>query len=79
VFRRPRLRAIEQAAMAAFMRNGGFEQHLRKAAVELRRRRGALLSGLLLGFASLSSAQIRVATHLLGESLAAAKAVAGLP
>lgn len=131
--------AIEQTAMAAFMGNGGFERHLRKAAVELRHRRGALLSGLqqhcaedirvthssagmhvvgwlpgwhgsrmpslveaarsrglglhpiapyyagtppcsglLLGFASLSIAQLGVATRLLGESLAAAKAVAGL-
>ncbi|CAM3695104.1 PLP-dependent aminotransferase family protein [Roseateles saccharophilus] len=131
--------AIEQAAMAAFMGNGGFERHLRKAALELRSRRGSLLSGLqqhcaedivvthssagmhvvgwlpgwpghrmsslveaaqscglglhpiapyyagtppcaglLLGFASLSSAQLRVATRLLGETLAAVKTAAGL-
>jgi len=38
--------AIEQAAMAAFMRGGGFDRHLRRAALELRRRRGALLGGL---------------------------------
>jgi GntR family transcriptional regulator/MocR family aminotransferase len=38
--------AIEQTAMAAFMRGGGFDRHLRKAALELRRRREALLAGL---------------------------------
>jgi GntR family transcriptional regulator / MocR family aminotransferase len=38
--------AIEQAAMASFMRDGGFDRHLRKAAIELRRRRRALLDGL---------------------------------
>jgi GntR family transcriptional regulator / MocR family aminotransferase len=38
--------AIEQAAMASFMRDGGFDRHLRKAAIELRRRRSALLDGL---------------------------------
>jgi GntR family transcriptional regulator/MocR family aminotransferase len=38
--------AIEQTAMAAFMRSGGFDRHLRKAALELRRRREALLAGL---------------------------------
>jgi len=38
--------AIEQAAMAEFMRGGGFDRHLRRAALELRRRRGALLGGL---------------------------------
>jgi GntR family transcriptional regulator/MocR family aminotransferase len=126
--------AIEQAAMAAFMSNGGFERHLRKAAVELRRRRSALLAGLqqhcadditvtnssagmhvvgwlsgwsntrvsslveaalnrglglhpiapyyagtppsaglLLGFASLSPAQLRIAARLLGECLAATR------
>lgn len=123
--------AIEQTAMASFMRGGGFERHLRKAAIELRRRRAALLSGLqrhcsghmevtdshagmhvvgwlpgwpakrtlflvelarqrglglhpidpyyhkahsrsglLLGFASLSVAQLRAATSLLGGCLA---------
>jgi len=132
--------AIEQAAMASFMSSGGFERHLRKAAVELRHRRSALLSGLqqhcaeditvthssagmhvvgwlpgwpgsrmsslveaaltrglglhpiapyyaaappsaglLLGFASLSPAQLRIATRLLGESLAAAKPAAAGP
>ena len=38
--------AIEQSAMASFMRDGGFERHLRKSAAELRRRRAALLDGL---------------------------------
>ena len=36
---------IEQAAMAHFMASGGFDRHLRKAALELRRRRKALLEG----------------------------------
>lgn len=38
--------AIEQAAMAAFMSNGGFDRHLRKASLELRRRRASLLDGI---------------------------------
>jgi DNA-binding transcriptional MocR family regulator len=38
--------AIEQMAMASFMRDGGFDRHLRKAAAELRRGRAALLDGL---------------------------------
>ncbi len=33
---------IEQAALAHFMHHGGFERHLRKAGIELRRRRSAL-------------------------------------
>ncbi len=33
---------IEQAALAHFMRSGGFERHLRRAGAELRRRRAAL-------------------------------------
>lgn len=122
--------AIEQTAMASFMQGGGFDRHLRKAAIELRRRRSVLLaglrqhcekhievadsragmhvvgwlpgwpvtrtqslvelaqqrglglhpidpyyakvpsrSGLLLGFAALSPAQLRAATLLLGECL----------
>lgn len=38
--------SIEQAAMAEFMRTGGFDRHLRKAGLELRRRRDALFEGL---------------------------------
>jgi GntR family transcriptional regulator/MocR family aminotransferase len=38
--------AIEQAALAAFMQGRQFEKHLRKSAVELNRRRCALLEGL---------------------------------
>ena len=37
---------IEQAALAALMRGGAFDRHLRHAALELRRRRAALLAGL---------------------------------
>lgn len=37
---------IEQAAVAHFMSCGGYERHLRKAGIELRRRRRALLEGL---------------------------------
>ena len=38
--------AVEQVAMAGFVRSGGFETHLRRAVLELRRRRDALLDGL---------------------------------
>lgn len=38
--------ALEQAALARFMGDGGFERHLRRAAVALRARRAAMLSGL---------------------------------
>lgn len=38
--------AIEQAALAHFMENGGFERHLRRCTKELRARRDALLTGL---------------------------------
>jgi len=38
--------AIEQAALAAFMQGRQFEKHLRKSALELDRRRCALLEGL---------------------------------
>lgn len=38
--------AIEQMAMASFMRNGGFERHLRHASKMLKSRRAALLKGL---------------------------------
>ncbi|HEY9131176.1 MAG TPA: PLP-dependent aminotransferase family protein [Dyella sp.] len=38
--------AIEQAALAHFMENGGFERHLRRSTKELRARRDALLAGL---------------------------------
>jgi GntR family transcriptional regulator / MocR family aminotransferase len=39
--------AIEQWAMASFMQDGSFDRHLRKASAELRRRRAALIEGLL--------------------------------
>jgi GntR family transcriptional regulator/MocR family aminotransferase len=131
---------IEQAAMASFMSTGGFDRHLRKASLELRRRRAALLDGLrrhcaghlqvgapptgmhvigwlpgwgfetfegllrlaherglglhpiaphyaaapqvpglLLGFAALSVAQLRAATAILGDCLAAAAAAPAPP
>ena len=38
--------AIEQHALANFIRNGGFERHLRRAAQTLRARRAALTEGL---------------------------------
>lgn len=38
--------AIEQAAMASFMRGGGFERHLQRALKVLRARRAAILHGL---------------------------------
>jgi GntR family transcriptional regulator/MocR family aminotransferase len=38
--------AIEQQALADFMAGGAFDRHLRRSAVELRRRRDALLDGL---------------------------------
>ena len=38
--------AIDQTAMATFMESGRFETHLRKAIVELRKRRGCLLDGI---------------------------------
>ena len=38
--------ALEQAALARFMAGGGFERHLRRAAVALRARRAAMLNGL---------------------------------
>jgi GntR family transcriptional regulator/MocR family aminotransferase len=37
---------IEQVALAHFMRSGAYERHLRRTAVELRRRRRALVDGL---------------------------------
>ncbi len=37
---------LEQAALAHFMANGGFERHLRRAALALRARREAMLGGL---------------------------------
>jgi GntR family transcriptional regulator / MocR family aminotransferase len=37
---------IEQAALAELMRSGAFDRHLRRASLELRRRRAALLEGL---------------------------------
>ncbi|MBZ0223228.1 MAG: PLP-dependent aminotransferase family protein [Dokdonella sp.] len=37
---------LEQAALAHFMAGGGFERHLRRAAVALRARRAAMLAGL---------------------------------
>ena len=38
--------AIDQTAMATFMESGRFETHLRKAIVELRKRRACLLDGI---------------------------------
>ena len=38
--------ALEQATLARFMADGGFERHLRRAAVALRARRSAMLNGL---------------------------------
>lgn len=38
--------ALEQAALARFMADGGFERHLRQAAQVLRARRSAMLAGL---------------------------------
>lgn len=38
--------AIEQAALARFIAGGAFERHLRRTALELRRRRAALVDGL---------------------------------
>ena len=38
--------ALEQAALARFMADGGFERHLRRAAQTLRARRTAMLNGL---------------------------------
>lgn len=38
--------AIEQAALAQFIVSGAFERHLRRTALELRRRRAALVDGL---------------------------------
>jgi GntR family transcriptional regulator/MocR family aminotransferase len=38
--------AVEQAALASFIGNGGFERHLRQSAKTLQIRRAALLSGL---------------------------------
>lgn len=37
---------LEQAALAHFMRSGGFERHLRRATQSLRTRRAAMLAGL---------------------------------
>jgi GntR family transcriptional regulator/MocR family aminotransferase len=37
---------IEQAALAGFIANGGFERHLRRTALELKQRRAALVEGL---------------------------------
>jgi GntR family transcriptional regulator / MocR family aminotransferase len=38
--------ALEQATLARFMADGGFERHLRRAAIALRARRSAMLNGL---------------------------------
>lgn len=38
--------ALEQVALARFIADGGFERHLRRAAVALRARRSAMLTGL---------------------------------
>ena len=58
---------IEQAAMATFMSGGGFDRHLRRTALELRRRRGALLAGLRRHCATdLEVADSRAGMHLVG-------------
>lgn len=38
--------AVQQAALASFVENGGFERHLRRTAQALRERRAALIDGL---------------------------------
>ncbi|MEZ0469443.1 PLP-dependent aminotransferase family protein [Luteimonas salinilitoris] len=57
--------AIEQAAMANFIADGGFERHLRRTARELKRRRDALLAGLRrYGGDRLQIADSRAGMHL---------------
>jgi GntR family transcriptional regulator/MocR family aminotransferase len=57
--------AIEQVALAMFMRDGGFDRHLRKAWTELRRRRSALLAGLAREAPALDVAQSAAGMHVV--------------
>ena len=58
---------IEQAALAALMAGGAFERHLRRTALELRRRRAALLDGLARHCAGhLRFDDSRAGMHLVG-------------
>ncbi|RPE75523.1 PLP-dependent aminotransferase family protein [Vulcaniibacterium tengchongense] len=58
--------AIEQAALARFIAEGGFERHLRRAARTLRERRAALLDGLRrCGERRLRIADSRAGMHLV--------------
>ncbi|MBP6216268.1 MAG: PLP-dependent aminotransferase family protein [Luteimonas sp.] len=58
--------AVEQAALANFMRNGGFERHLRRTAKTLAERRSALIGGLRAhGRGRLDIADSRAGMHLV--------------
>jgi GntR family transcriptional regulator/MocR family aminotransferase len=57
--------AIEQFAMASFMRDGGFDRHLRKAWTELRRRRTSLLAGLARHASGLKVIQSAAGMHVV--------------
>ena len=57
--------AIEQLAMASFMRDGGFDRHLRKAWTELRRRRSSLLRGLARHAPALEVVQSAAGMHVV--------------
>jgi len=58
--------AIDQAAVAAFMKNRQFERHLRRSVIELNRRRQALMDGLRRHVgAHVSVNDPRVGTHLV--------------
>ena len=56
---------IEQLAMASFMRDGGFDRHLRKAWIELRRRRASLLAGLARHAPALAIAPSAAGMHVV--------------
>ncbi|NZA26672.1 PLP-dependent aminotransferase family protein [Luteimonas sp. SJ-92] len=58
--------AIEQAALAAFIADGGFERHLRRSAKALRQRRAALLEGLH----ACSAGRLEIADSRAGMHLA---------
>jgi GntR family transcriptional regulator / MocR family aminotransferase len=58
--------AVEQVALAAFMRDGGFERHLRRTAKVLKERRAALIAGLrACGDARLEIADSHAGMHLV--------------
>lgn len=58
--------AIEQVALANFMRDGGFERHLRRTAKTLKERRAALIAGLqACGRGRLDIADSRAGMHLV--------------